>query len=180
MAGAPEGIVGVTKSQAKSSVSKADPGSPAGEGWPLSARPGFLARRVHQIHVSLFSELCAPFGVTPVQYSLLSALAGREEADQTTLSRIVALDRTTTTGALKRLEARGLVRRGTSATDRRSQSCALTPEGRRLLDEMEAMARQAHAATVDMLSPEEQRQFIEIMKKIVATHGGRQSSFDLL
>ncbi|WP_349237844.1 MarR family winged helix-turn-helix transcriptional regulator [Xanthobacter autotrophicus] len=146
----------------------------------MSDRPGFLARRVHQIHVSLFSELCAPFGVTPVQYSLLSALAGREAADQTTLSRIVALDRTTTTGALKRLETRGLVRRGTSATDRRSQSCALTPEGRRLLDEMEAMARQAHAATVDMLSPDERIQFIEIMKKIIAAHGGRQSTFDLL
>ncbi|MFG1374457.1 MarR family transcriptional regulator [Xanthobacter oligotrophicus] len=168
------------KSSAKSSVSK-EPGDDAeAAGWPLSDRPGFLARRVHQIHVSLFSELCAPFGVTPVQYSLLSALAGRDAADQTTLSRIVALDRTTTTGALKRLEARGLVRRGTSATDRRSQSCALTPDGRRLLDEMEAMARQAHAATVDMLSPEEQIQFIEIMKKIVVAHGGRQSSLDLL
>lgn len=170
----------VAKSQGKSSASKAGSESLANEGWPLSDRPGFLARRVHQIHVSLFSELCAPFGVTPVQYSLLSALAGREAADQTTLSRIVALDRTTTTGALKRLEARGLVRRGTSATDRRSQSCALTPEGRRLLDEMEGMARQAHAATVDMLSPEQQKQFIEIMKKIVAVHGARQTPFDLL
>lgn len=170
----------MTKSQAKSEVSKAALESLEGEGWPLSDRPGFLARRVHQIHVSLFSELCAPFGVTPVQYSLLSALAGREAADQTTLSRIVALDRTTTTGALKRLETRGLVRRGTSATDRRSQSCALTPEGRRLLEEMEAMARKAHAATVDMLSPDERVQFVEIMKKIVATHGGRQTSFDLL
>ncbi|MFG1244207.1 MarR family transcriptional regulator [Xanthobacter sp. V7C-4] len=170
----------VTKSQANSDAYKAGPESHSDGGWPLSDRPGFLARRVHQIHVSLFSELCAPFGVTPVQYSLLSALAGREAADQTTLSRIVALDRTTTTGALKRLEARGLVRRGTSATDRRSQSCALTPEGRRLLEEMEALARKAHAATVDMLSPEERTQFIEIMKKIVAAHGGRQTSFDLL
>lgn len=148
--------------------------------WPLSDRPGFLARRVHQIHVSLFSELCAPFGVTPVQYSLLSALADRAEADQTTLSRIVVLDRTTTTGALKRLEARGLVRRGTSSTDRRSQSCSLTAEGRRTLAEMEAAARRAHAATVEMLAPEEQRQFIEAMKKIVAAHAGRQASSNLL
>lgn len=154
--------------------------SDASEAWPLFDRPGFLARRVHQIHVSLFSELCAPFGVTPVQYSLLSALAGREEADQTTLSRIVALDRTTTTGALKRLVARGLVKRGTSATDRRSQSCSLTEEGRRMLVEMEASARKAHAATVEMLSPEEQHHLIEAMKKIVAVHGARQSGFDLL
>ena len=149
------------------------------EDWPLSDRPGFLVRRVHQIHISLFSELCAPFGVTPVQYSLLSALSDREEADQTTLSRMVALDRTTTTGALKRLEARGLVRRGTSTMDRRSQSCTLTAEGRRMLEEMEDGARRAHAVTVDMLTPEERHQFIEAMKKIVAAHGARQGVSDL-
>jgi len=153
--------------------------APEAAAWPLFERPGFLARRVHQIHVSLFAELCAPFGVTPVQYSLLSALADRETADQTTLSRLVALDRTTTTGALKRLEARGLVRRGTSPTDRRSQSCSLTGEGRVLLAQMEDAAREAHAATVEMLSAEEKDLLIGAMKKIVAAHAARQSKFDL-
>ena len=43
--------------------------------WPLSERPGFLARRLHQIHVSLFAERCADFRITPLQYSLLSRLA---------------------------------------------------------------------------------------------------------
>lgn len=147
--------------------------------WPLSSRPGFLARRVHQIHVSLFSELCAPFGITPVQYSLLSALSVHEAADQTTLSRIVALDRTTTTGALTRLKARGLIRRGTSATDRRAQTSSLTDAGRRMLDEIEAGARRAHAATVEMLSATERKQFIALMSKIVSYHQDRQSKLDL-
>ncbi|MFG1477698.1 MarR family transcriptional regulator [Xanthobacter sp. V4C-4] len=161
------------------SVEAASVQAPPEPVWPLFERPGFLARRVHQIHVSLFAELCAPFGVTPVQYSLLSALADREAADQTTLSRLVALDRTTTTGALKRLEARGLVRRGTSPTDRRSQSCSLTDAGRAMLADMEAGARQAHAATVAMLSAQERAQLIAAMKKIVAAYAARQSSFDL-
>ncbi|MCX4198981.1 MarR family transcriptional regulator [Methylobacterium organophilum] len=88
--------------------------------WPLAERPGFLARRMHQIHVSLFAERCAAFRVTPLQYSLLSLLRDLEEADQTTLASAVALDRTTTTGALKRLAARGLVSRTTSPLDRRA------------------------------------------------------------
>ena len=79
--------------------------------WPLSQRPGFLIRRLHQIHVALFQEACGQFEVTPLQYSLLSALAARETADQTTLAADIALDRTTTTGALKRLAARKLVER---------------------------------------------------------------------
>jgi len=70
--------------------------------WPLSQRPGFLIRRLHQIHVALFQEACGKFDVTPLQYSLLSALAARKTADQTTLAADIALDRTTTTGALKR------------------------------------------------------------------------------
>ena len=50
--------------------------------WPLSQRPGFLIRRLHQIHVALFQEACGEFEITPLQYSLLSALAARETADQ--------------------------------------------------------------------------------------------------
>ncbi|MGE4373805.1 MAG: MarR family winged helix-turn-helix transcriptional regulator [Xanthobacter sp.] len=143
-------------------------------------RPGFLARRVHQIHVSLFSELCSTYGVTPVQYSLLSALSTREEADQTTLARIVALDRTTTTGALKRLEGRGFVRRDVSLTDRRAQSCRLTDEGRAILADMEEAAQRAHTATVEMLSSDEQRLLIDLMRKIVEAHGARSGGFGLI
>src|SRR5205814_8341576 len=79
--------------------------------WPLGQRPGFLVRRLHQIHVALFQERCAAFEITPLQYSLLSALAVRGTADQTTLAGDVALDRTTTTGALKRLQTRGFIQR---------------------------------------------------------------------
>src|SRR5712672_2457212 len=61
--------------------------------WPLSQRPGFLIRRLHQIHVALFQEACGHFEVTPLQYSLLSALAARKTADQTTLAADIALDR---------------------------------------------------------------------------------------
>jgi len=68
--------------------------------WPLAERPGFLIRRLHQIHVALFQEACGAFEITPLQYSLLSALAQRGTADQTTLSADIALDRSTTTGAL--------------------------------------------------------------------------------
>src|SRR5437016_14116604 len=79
--------------------------------WPLSQRPGYLIRRLHQIHVALFQEACGTFEVTPLQYSLLSALAVRETADQTPLAADIALDRNTTTGRLKPLAARNLVAR---------------------------------------------------------------------
>ena len=152
----------------------ADRGVPAGEAthWPLEERPGFLARRLYQIHVSLFSALCAEFAITPVQYSLLSTLGETGEADQTSLARAVALDRTTTTGALKRLEGRGFLRRNVGTRDRRAQTCRLTEAGHALLVAMEPAVRRAHQATVERLDPEERAQLIALMQKLVAAHAG--------
>lgn len=160
------GVVGeMTKNDVDSNVSN--------DNWPLIDRPGFLARRLHQIHVSLFAEACAEFRVTPLQYSLLSALSIRGVADQTTLARAVALDRTTTTGALKRLEARGLAQRVVSDRDRRAQACRLTADGAALLAAMERSARRAHEATVEILDAGDRATLIALLKRVVAAHEGR-------
>jgi DNA-binding MarR family transcriptional regulator len=126
--------------------------------------------------VSLFAEACAAFRVTPLQYSLLSALADCLVADQSTLAATIALDRTTTTGALKRLEARGLIRRTVSESDRRAQDCRLTDAGEALLHAMEGPAQAAHAATIAVLDAGEREQFIAYMKRIVAAHDGRRQA----
>ncbi len=144
--------------------------------WPLPQRPGFLIRRLHQIHVALFQEACGAFEITPLQYSLLSALAERGTADQTSLAADIALDRTTTTGALKRLESRKLVERPVSDDDRRARICRLTPAGTALLGKLESAARDAHKATLGHLSKTEQAAFIAMMQRIVADHDNRDSS----
>ena len=144
--------------------------------WPLSQRPGYLIRRLHQIHVALFQEACGAFEVTPLQYSLLSALAARETADQTSLAADIALDRTTTTGALKRLAARNLVECAVNKDDRRARLCRLTPAGAALLVKIEGAARRAHRATLGDLSEKEQAAFIAMMQRIVAGNPTRDSA----
>ena len=114
--------------------------------------------------------------MTPLQYSLLSALAVRKTADQTTLAADIALDRTTTTGALKRLAARNLVERAVDDEDRRSRLCRLTPAGAALLAKIEASARAAHRATLDNLSEREQVAFVDMMQRIVAAHSNSDSA----
>ena len=148
--------------------------------WPLSQRPGFLIRRLHQIHVALFQEACGEFEVTPLQYSLLSALAARETADQTTLAADIALDRTTTTGALKRLAARNFVERAVNDEDRRARLCKLTPTGAAVLAKIETSARAAHRATLGDLTEKEQALFIDMMQRIVAANANRDSATALI
>jgi MarR family transcriptional regulator, lower aerobic nicotinate degradation pathway regulator len=140
---------------------------PGGKSWPLEQRPGFLVRRMHQIHVALFQEKCATFEITPLQYSLLSALAVRGTADQTTLAADVVLDRTTTTGALKRLQSRNFIERAIRREDRRAQICRLTAAGAALLAKMETDARAAHRETLSSLNKTEQKRFIAMMQRIV-------------
>jgi DNA-binding MarR family transcriptional regulator len=152
----------------------------ASKSWPLSERPGFLIRRLHQIHAALFQEACGRFEITPLQYSLLSALAVRKTADQTSLAADIALDRTTTTGALKRLEARKLVERPIDAADRRARLCRLTRAGAALLGKIETAARSAHDATLEGLNDEERSQFIALMQRIVADNSSRNEAALLL
>ena len=96
----------------------------------LFIRPGFLIRRLHQIHSSLFAEATRAFDVTPVQYSLLTALSDHGEMDQNTLAMEIGLERSTVAEVLPRLEARELIVRRQSAEDRQVQAGEAEPQGR--------------------------------------------------
>jgi DNA-binding MarR family transcriptional regulator len=136
-------------------------------GWPLLDRPGFLIRRAHQLHVALFAHYCQGFEITPIQYSLLATLDALEQADQSRLAMEIGMDRTTTAGALKRLEARDLLKRMSLPSDRRAQFCVITPAGKALLAEMENLARTAHAQTIAALSPAEQYLLVQLLQKVI-------------
>src|SRR5690606_29841789 len=74
----------------------------------LWSRPGFLVRRLNQIHYALFFEECKSHNITPVQYGILTALSLSPWLDQTQIGLELGLDRTTTADVVKRLQERGL------------------------------------------------------------------------
>lgn len=142
----------------------------------LAERPGFLIRRLHQIHVALFYEECGGFGLTPVQYSAISALDGFE-LDQKQLGQKVGIDRASTTEVLRRLEKAGLIYRRKCPEDGRRQLAQLTPKGKNLLDQVTESALLAHDRTLEPLTKAERARFIRYMSKIVSTNNehGRAS-----
>jgi MarR family transcriptional regulator, lower aerobic nicotinate degradation pathway regulator len=137
---------------------------------PLQERPGFLIRRLHQIHVALFMEECAEDGVTPVQYSILSALDQIGTAEQIALARAVGLDTTNVADVLARLERRRFVRRRVSAKDKRMKVVALTDTGRELLLRVDAAAARAHARTLEALDPVARDRFMRDLARLVETN----------
>src|SRR5260370_34058856 len=115
----------------------------------LEQRPGFLIRRLHQIHIALFMEECAPEGITPVQYSILTALEQIGPSEQIALSRAVGLDRANIADVMTRLVERRFEQRRVSRSDRRKKVAALTEIARPLLARLETRVARAHERTAD-------------------------------
>jgi MarR family transcriptional regulator, lower aerobic nicotinate degradation pathway regulator len=133
----------------------------------IYSRPGHLIRRLQQIAVAIFMEQTAEFDITPVQYSALLAVRNHPGTDQTTLTSIIAFDRSTIGEVVKRLENKGLVRRGISDADRRAKVLYITPSGRRLLSNVRRAVDAAQDKIVAPLSREERSEFMRMMHKLV-------------
>lgn len=134
---------------------------------PLLARPGFLIRRLHQLHCALFTEETRDFGITPVQYSLMTALDERGELDQNSLALEIGLERTTVADVVLRLYDRGVLDRRQSAMDGRVRLVKLTRKGKTLLKKMAPAVQRAHDRTVEHLAPEERDAFLLQMVRLV-------------
>jgi len=137
---------------------------------PLPRRPGFLIRRLHQLHCALFLEETRRFGITPVQYSLLATLAECGEMDQNGLALEIGLERTSVAEVIPRLQARGFLDRRRSIEDGRVKLVKLTRKGSTLIRKMAPAVRRAHDRTVDQLDPTDRKQFMLQLIKLVESN----------
>ena len=141
-----------------------EPGRAYADLW---GRPGFLVRRMHQIHVGLFAEECKNFDITPIQFAILTVLYGGRALDQITLSTAVGIDRTSGADVIKRLVRRGLVERIPSTEDRRAKLVHITGDGQTLVRRMQPRMERAQERLISPLSPAERAMFNELIGKII-------------
>ncbi len=134
---------------------------------PLWRRPGYLVRRLHQIHYALFFEECAEFGITPVQYGLLTILSTNPDADQVTLANALGIDRTNVADVLRRLEQGGLVRRRRSANDRRMVLARLTAAGENMVERMHPSMVLAQDRLLAVLAADEREAFLATLMRLL-------------
>jgi len=92
-----------------------------------------------------FDQALKPVGLTNGQFSLLMAMNRPEPAPMGQLARLLTMDRTTLTAALKPLERNGLVRMEADPSDRRSRLLSLTDKGRETLAAALPIWRATHA-----------------------------------
>ncbi|MFD1694461.1 MarR family winged helix-turn-helix transcriptional regulator [Roseibium aestuarii] len=133
----------------------------------LKQMPGHLIRRYQQIAVAVFHRQVDPLGLdlTPVQFAALNTLRVHKDIDQATLAGLIAYDRTTITGVIDRLTAKGLVDRKISPTDRRARVVSLTAEGEAALDRVMPAVEEAQTVMLQGLDAREQQVFMELLTK---------------
>ena len=90
-------------------------------------------RRAARALARRFDDALRPLDLTNGQFSLLMSLNRPQPAAMGPVARLLAIDRTTLTAALKPLERRGLVAVDVDPADRRGRLMRLTGPGRALL-----------------------------------------------
>ena len=109
------------------------------------------AQRAARALARHFDEMLRPVGLTNQQFSLLMALNRPEPPPMAPVAKLLAMDRTTLTAALKPLERRGLVRIELSRHDRRTRLLTLTEAGGEALAAAVPIWRETHAVIESQL-----------------------------
>ncbi|MBX3567334.1 MAG: MarR family transcriptional regulator [Rhizobiaceae bacterium] len=132
--------------------------------YALEEQVGFLLRRAHQRHVSIFAAHVSE--LTPPQFAALVKLRDAGETSQNQLGTLVAMDAATIKGVIDRLKLRGLVELGPSGTDRRRLMVSLTDEGRRTVEALIPAVQQGSEETLAPLSPRDAATLVRLLAKI--------------
>lgn len=139
----------------------------------LWSRPGFLARRLHQINVAIFLSEFDEWKITPNQWGVLTVIASSPRLSHTEIAVQCGIDRVNVRDILIRLEEKGLVSQTRSAKDRRQSAAVITTYGQSLLDQLEPNVRRAHEILLSPLDAREKETFLKLLRRIVDDNNDR-------
>lgn len=136
----------------------------------ITTMPGFLIRRCNQISMALFLEETDGQDLTPAQYGALALIAAEPGMDQTRLTDRSALDRSSVTKCVERLEARGMIRRDMDANDRRVRQLQITAQGLSLLNDVAAAVHRAQRRILAPLGEKRAKLFVAMLEEVASAN----------
>lgn len=137
----------------------------------LMETPGHLLRRLQQTHTALWQQEVGG-GVTGPQYAVLWMLHSRGPQSQRQLGALAALDRSTLSEILRRMDRRGVTRRMPAAADRRSRVVEITYAGEQLLRHNAQGVERVQQSLLLPISARERAGFVGALSR-VALGGGQ-------
>jgi DNA-binding MarR family transcriptional regulator len=137
-------------------------------GFSLDESLGFLVNRLAKKLAAELNERLAEYGLTTTQWGVLACLWAEDGLSQRELSQRSGIDPATLTEMLKRMEARGLVRRARDPANNRLQRVYLADRDAvprdAIIGHASAVNRQATAG----LSEAERAQLLQLLRRALA------------
>lgn len=129
----------------------------------------YLLNKAQNAVLIHFRSKLNEYNVTPVQYAVLKCLWDEDLLTPKQIAQVIALDASTITGILGRLENKGLIERTHSNIDRRTLLVTLTDSGRALRDDIDRVILEANREVLAGLSDEEQTLLKSYLERVCDT-----------
>ncbi len=143
---------------------------PATYRHPMAGHLGFLLRRVQLAVFNDFQERTASFNLTPTEYSMLTVIDAEPGLQQSRLAEIVGVKPGNCVTLLAGLEKRNLLDRRVFAKKPirgRALALRLTPEGRKLLKQVNRRVSEHQKFLVELLGFDAHEQLRHIMLSLL-------------
>jgi DNA-binding MarR family transcriptional regulator len=126
---------------------------------------GQLFFRLWRASHTRIAEALESVGLTPPLFGLLNILGAREGAIQQEIGSAMGVDPSTMVSLIDELETAGLAKRRPHPTDRRAREVAITPKGRRVLEQARRLALQVEDDVLRGLTRAERRQLLTLLRR---------------
>ena len=110
----------------------------------------FLLAKAYQKTNANFKKRMEGYGVTPIQYLVLTVIMHNQGLSASEIGKILVLDNATLSGILDRLADNGWIYKDTDDEDKRNLRISLTPKATK---QMDALMNEQKTANEEILSP---------------------------
>jgi DNA-binding MarR family transcriptional regulator len=132
----------------------------------LESLLGYNARRASLAVIDVFLQRMAPFGLKPVDFSVLSLITHNPGITSRQLCGALGIQPPNLVGIVASLEKRQLVERKPHPRDGRAMGLHLTPAGHELMRQAEPVAARLEREAAQGLSEQERHTLLRLLKKV--------------
>jgi len=132
----------------------------------LQTLMGYNARRAALSIIELFLERLAPYGLKPVDFSVMSTIQHNPGVTSRQLCATLNLLPPNLVGLIQSLESRGLIERKPHPHDGRAVGLHATPKGQALMVQAEQTASELEIEKTAKLTPAQRKTLLALLQKI--------------
>lgn len=140
--------------------------------------PALLAQASHLIS-SAFHRVVLAHGLSVAEWRVLASLAGNQAMSTGRLAQLALTKGPTATRLLDRMEARGQVQRLAHDGDRRVTLVRITPQGRRTVARLMALAQQHEQAVLQPFGPQAAQQLKNTLRRLIESQRPGEQLIDI-